>query len=257
MNVALFGGTFDPVHLGHLAVARAAASQFDLKRVYFVPAFIPPHKSVQPITAFGHRYAMVALATTGEKMFVPSLLESPEHRPQHGANYSIDTIRNFKPTLGKSDRLFFLIGIDAFLEISTWREPEALLREAEFIVVSRPGFSLADVGAALPEKLRPSEEVTKAMCKHPAKGDIVLSGATIHLLEGVAEKISATQIRSAAERNRPLDKLVGGAVADYMRKQGLYRSAAARAQMHSKSRAQGQVATNLQVFPGGKARQRH
>ncbi|MFB3814299.1 MAG: nicotinate-nucleotide adenylyltransferase [Terriglobales bacterium] len=243
MNVALFGGTFDPVHLGHVAVARAAAGRFQLKRVYFVPAYIPPHKLAQPVTAFGHRYAMVALATAGEKAFIPSLLEGPEQRPAHGANYSIDTVRRLRQMLGKSDRLFFLIGIDAFLEIATWREPEALLRETEFIVVGRPGFSLADVGAALPEALRPSAGVTNVMRKQPAQGDIVLPGATIHLLENVVERVSATQIRAAAARGRPLDKLVGPAVAEYIRKQGLYRGvASARGPKHG-----------LQLVSGGKS----
>ncbi len=223
MNVALFGGTFDPVHLGHLVVARAAAERFALKRVYFVPAYVPPHKQKQPITPFGHRYAMVALATAEDKSFVPSLVESPEQLMEHGANYTVDTLRRFKQTLAKSDRLFFLIGIDAFLEIATWRDPEALLRECEFIVVSRPGLSLADVGRALPEGLRPREGVTRALHKQPASGDIMLPGVAIHLLEGVAEKVSATQIRSAAKTGRSLDRLVGPRVAEYIKKQALYR----------------------------------
>jgi nicotinate-nucleotide adenylyltransferase len=247
MNLALFGGTFDPVHLGHIAVARAAAERFSLQRIYFVPAYIPPHKQVSPVTAFGHRYAMLALATADENALVPSLLESPEHRPQHGANYSIDTVRNFKNTLGKSDRAFFLIGMDAFLEIATWREPEALLREIEFIVASRPGFSLADIGKALPESLRPSEAVAEAMREQPPKGNIVLRGVTIHLLDDVAEKISATQIRNAAEKGRALEKLVGPAVAGYIRKAELFRRAPARSQPASK------VANKqFEVFAGGK-----
>ncbi len=241
MNVALFGGTFDPVHLGHLAVARAAVERFGLRRVYFVPAYIPPHKLSQPVTAFVHRYAMVVLATAGEKALVPSLLEGPEARPAHGANYSIDTVRRLKQQLGKSDRLFFLIGIDAFLQISTWREPQALLREVEFIVVSRPGFSLGDLGEALPEGVRPAENVRKAMRQQPARGDVVLPGATIHLLENVAEKVSATQIRSAATKGRPLDKLVGAEVAEYIRKQQLYHDEAAGRH-------------GLKVLPGGKGR---
>jgi nicotinate-nucleotide adenylyltransferase len=223
MNVALFGGTFDPVHLGHLTVARAAAERFALKRVYFVPAHIPPHKLKQPTTAFGHRYAMVALATGGEKAFVPSLLESPEDAALHGANYTIDTVRRVKQRLGKSDRLFFLIGADAFVEIATWREPEALLRACEFIVVSRPGFSLADIGRALPEKLRPPEEVARALRKQPAKGDVMLPGVAIHLLEGVEVKVSATQVRNAARTGRSLEKYVGEAVAEYIKKEELYR----------------------------------
>jgi nicotinate-nucleotide adenylyltransferase len=248
MNLAIFGGTFDPVHLGHLAVARAATERFALKRVYFVPAYVPPHKQAEPVTAFGHRYAMLALATAEEKTFVPSLLESPEHRPQHGANYSIDTVRNFKCGLGKSDRAFFLIGMDAFLDIAAWREPEALLREIEFIVASRPGFSLADISQALPEGLRPSEAVTAAMRKQPLKGDIVLRGVTIHLLDGVAEKISATQIRRAAEKGRALDKLVGPAVAAYIRKTEVFRHAPAQAQSVKPAKPQ------FEVLAGGKAK---
>lgn len=257
MNFALFGGTFDPVHLGHLAVARAAAQAFNLKRVYLVPAYVPPHKQAQPITAFGHRYAMLALATADDKTLVPSLLESPEHRPEHGANYSIDTVRNFKRTLRQGDRAFFLIGIDAFLEIASWREPEALLQETEFIVVSRPGFSLGDIGAALPKSLRPSEAVNRAMRKQPAKGDIVLPGAAIHVLEGLAEDVSATEIRAAAGKGRPLDKLVGAAVAEYIRKEHLYRGTPAGHQAQPGTRMPGQeLAARLQLLPGGKAKAR-
>jgi nicotinate-nucleotide adenylyltransferase len=226
MNVALFGGTFDPVHLGHLQVARAAQHSFKLGRVYFVPAWAPPHKSGHPLTAFSHRYAMLALATAGEKGWVPSLLESPEQQLNGNANYTIDTVRRFRRTMSGRDRLFFLIGIDAFLDVGKWRESEALLAETEFIVVSRPGFSLADLGAALPQRLRPTQAVTNAMRKQPAAGDIVLPGVNIHLLKGVAEKVSATQIREAAAKGRRLDRLVGPAVAEYIRKQGLYREPA-------------------------------
>ena len=240
MNIALFGGTFDPIHRGHLAIARAARRRFDLGIVYFVPADVPPHKQKAPVSSFDHRYAMVALATAGEKGFVPSLLEAPpryqnvlpfrddadvreRHESSHaGPSYSIDTVRHVKQTLPKSARLFFLIGIDAFLEIATWREPEALLREVEFIVASRPGFSLADVAEALPEHLRPREAGVKVFKKQPARGSIVLPGVTLHLLDGVNERVSATQIRQAARGKRPLQKLVPEAVADYIKKQGLY-----------------------------------
>lgn len=249
MNLALFGGTFDPVHLGHIAVARAAAKRYALQRIYFVPAYIPPHKQTAPVTAFGHRFAMLAVATEGESAFVPSLLESPEHRPQHGANYTIDTVRNFKNSLGKSDRAFFLIGIDAFLEIASWREPEVLLREIEFIVASRPGFSLADIGKALPESLRPSPAVIDAMQKQPLAGDIVLHGVTIHLLEGMAEKVSATQIRGVAQKGRALEKLVGPAVAGYIRKVEIYRRGPARSQPNSKA-----AKVHFEVLAGGKSR---
>jgi nicotinate-nucleotide adenylyltransferase len=236
MNIGLFGGTFDPIHHGHLALARAARERFQLGRIYFVPANVPPHKQRQPLTAYTHRYAMVVLATAGEKTFVPSLLEAQETTPiptaggkgkqaQHGApgaNYSIDTVRRLKESLKSSDKLFFLIGIDAFAEIAQWREPEALLRECEFIVASRPGYSLADVANALPEKLRPARAVSQPFAKQPAKGDLVLTGATVHLLENVHQPVSATAIREAVIAKKPLRKFVDPAVEEYIRKEGLY-----------------------------------
>jgi nicotinate-nucleotide adenylyltransferase len=222
MNVGLLGGTFDPIHRGHLAVARAAQERFQLGRILIVPAGAPPHKQKQPLTPFAHRYAMVALAVEGEKAFVPSDIESFEQLDGK-PSYSIDTVRKLKKELRKSDRLFFIIGMDAFKDISTWREPEALLKETDFVVVSRPGYSLADVGASLPKGLRPEPKVTKALRHQAAAGDVVLPGITLHLLPDLHKKISATQIRAAARTGRKLDVLVGPAVAEYIRKTGLYR----------------------------------
>src|SRR5271155_4792984 len=212
MNIGLFGGSFDPIHRGHVALAQAAASRYSLRQVLFVPANVPPHKQKHPLTAFIHRYAMVALATQDEREFVPSLLEAPalataEVRSAgqpgaassaHGVNYSIDTVRRLKKSLKKSDRLFFLIGIDAFRDVAKWRESRALLAECDFIVASRPGYSLRDVAESLPEDLRPAAAVTRPFHKQPATGDLVLPGVTLHLLEGVQQSVSATAIREAA-----------------------------------------------------------
>src|SRR5512146_1273990 len=231
MNVALFGGTFDPIHLGHVAVARAAQQRFSLARVYIVPADVPPHKQSRPITPYHHRYAMVCLATQGQKDLVPSLLEAPgrEGISHFGANYSVDTVRRVRKTLKKSDRLFFLIGIDAFLDIGKWREPEALLRECEFIVASRPGFSLADVAGALPESIRPRDAVLKPFQKQPATGDISLGGVTSHLLEGVDEPASATKIRDSLAQSRSVSRWIDPAVAEYIKKLGLYKAVTSKA----------------------------
>jgi nicotinate-nucleotide adenylyltransferase len=221
MRMALFGGTFDPVHLGHMAVARAAADKFDLGRIYFVPADLPPHKQKRQLTDFQHRFAMLALATADDPRFVPSLLEAHTGQP----NYSIDTVRRLKSTLKKSDKLYFLIGIDAFKDISTWYKPVELLREVEFIVVSRPGFSLADVGQALPEPLRPNEQMLQAVRRQRPEGAIVLEGATIHLLGEVREKVSSTQIRAAAHKSATqLSRYVPRLVAEYIKKEHLYLS---------------------------------
>jgi len=126
--------------------------------------------------------------------------------------------------LKTADRVFFLIGIDAFLEIQTWHEPLALFAECAFIVASRPGHSLADVANALPETLRPKSAATEPFKKHPAQGDLLLPGVTVHLLDSLQYAISATAIREAAKAGRPLGKLVDPALADYIKKQSLYRA---------------------------------
>jgi nicotinate-nucleotide adenylyltransferase len=252
MNIGLFGGSFDPIHRGHLALAQAAASRHSLRQVLFVPANVPPHKQKQPLTAFIHRYAMVALATEDDRRFMPSLLEAPEFATAHvgtdafvrpaertgasvkpgvgltgwtssPANYSIDTVRRLKQTLKKSDRLFFLIGIDAFRDIAQWHQARTLFAECDFIVASRPGFSLRDVAESLPEDLRPPATVTRPFHKQPATGDLVLPGVTLHLLEGVNQNISATAIRAAAAQAKPLTRWLDSRVADYIKKHGLYR----------------------------------
>ena len=226
MNIGVFGGTFDPIHRGHITLARAALERCELSRVLFVPANVPPHRKDLPTAPYVHRFAMVALATANEKAFLPSLLEAPEEvtgKPR--PNYTIDTIRRLKQQLKKDDKVFFLIGIDAFLPIAKWHQAEALFKECEFIVASRPGHSLADVANALPENLRPSAAVTKPFAKQKAQGSLALKGATLHLLDDVHQPVSATAIRQAIAAKKPLGKLMDPLVAEYIKKMGLYRKA--------------------------------
>lgn len=203
MNVAIFGGTFDPVHRGHLAVARAAQRACKLDRIYFVPADVPPHKQKQAITPYEHRYAMLALALRGEKKFVPSLLESSRQSPAPGRrkpNYSIDTVRRFKKTLAKGDRLFFIVGIDMFQTIDSWHKPGQLMREVEFIVVSRPGY-------------RTSPPTTRGNTK---------ATAPIHWVTDVAEDVASSAVRAALASGRAIRGLLDEAVVEYIRKEHLY-----------------------------------
>jgi nicotinate-nucleotide adenylyltransferase len=185
------------------------------------------------VASYFHRFAMTALATQTAKTFLPSLLEAPGEFILHdkkstrasmasSPNYSIDTIRRLKQTLKKSDRLFFLIGVDAFKDIAKWHEAESLFGECAFIVASRPGFSLADIATALPEKLRPRPEATKPFARQPAKGNLVLPGVTLHLLDDVNQKVSATEIREAVRGKRPIRKFVPECVEEYIKKEGLY-----------------------------------
>lgn len=243
MNIGLFGGTFDPIHSGHLALAREARERYKLGKILFVPANVPPHKQTQPLTAFSHRYAMIALATSGEKDFCASLLEAPEEENvtpfsakkeekrdekkgkarEAKPNYTIDTVKRLKQHFKKADQLFLLIGIDAFQDIAKWHQAEALFRECEFIVASRPGYSLADVANALPPSLRPRAEATKPFQKQAATGDLVLSGVSIHFLDDVYQPVSSTAIRQAAAAGKPLGRFVEPGVADYIKKMGLYK----------------------------------
>ena len=234
MNIGLFGGTFDPIHRGHLALARAAGERYKLGRILFVAAGVPPHKQSQPLSPFAHRYAMTVLATAQDKDFVPSLLEAPaevgaaprnnkENRAAAIPNYTIDTIKRLKQQFKKADRLFLLIGIDAFADIAKWHQCEALFRECEFVIASRPGYSLADVANALPGALRPRVEITRPFQKQAANGDLLLNGVTIHLLDEVYQPVSSTTIRQTAALGKPLGRFVEPSVAEYIKKVGLYK----------------------------------
>jgi nicotinate-nucleotide adenylyltransferase len=133
-------------------------------------------------------------------------------------------VKRLKQSFKGTDRLFLLIGIDAFAEIAGWHQAEALFRECEFVVASRPGYSLADVANALPASLRPRAEATKPFQKQAATGDLVLRGATIHLLDGIYQPVSSTAIRQAAAAGKPVGRFVEPCIADYIKKMGLYKT---------------------------------
>ncbi len=133
-RIALFGGTFDPVHNAHLIVARAAADRFALDQVLFIPASHPPHKYRATSASYEDRYRMVELACAADRRFVPSRIEAADSK-----SYSIVTIEKVKASLPPQDALYFLIGADAFAEITAWRRYEDVIAAVEFIVVTRPG----------------------------------------------------------------------------------------------------------------------
>lgn len=219
MNYAFYGGTFDPVHRGHLAVATAALAdpRFKLERIYFVPASVPPHKQGQPITSYDDRLAMLELALKerGEKRLVASKLESPEQAGERPLpNYSIRSIRRLKERLRQEDKnieLYFIVGVDSFLQIGSWREPEELLKECKFIIASRPGFTLPDLASSLLSILS------------TASGQPPTSGERFFLLPTLAEDVSSTQIRAAVTGGQPLGNYVPDSVAAYIQEHGLYR----------------------------------
>ena len=148
MRLAIFGGTFDPIHNAHLAVAKEAAARFDLDRVWLVPAERPPHKHRVTHAPYADRLAMVELACRGEPRLEASRLEEGT-----ASSYSIDTIEKVRARLEDGDQLFFVIGADAFAEIESWRRWEDVVRAVEFIVVSRPGHRYQIPAAAVVHRL--------------------------------------------------------------------------------------------------------
>lgn len=220
-NVALYGGSFDPVHRGHLAVARAAAGKFSLSRVIFVPAGVQPLKSALPVTPYEERFAMLQLALAAEEQFTASRLESPEAMAAAGTtlSYTIDTVRRLRAQLHHATRLYLLLGMDAFQQIAKWRAAVELLRSVEFIVAHRPGFPLTQVPLALPVELRPDDAAVALMRQ---TGVLESGGVRLHLLPDVSEDISATAIRQAVRSGRNLEELVPWAVSEYIQQAHLY-----------------------------------
>jgi nicotinate-nucleotide adenylyltransferase len=187
LKLAIFGGTFDPIHTAHLAVAREAAARFQLDRVWLVPAARPPHKAGETHAPYEDRVRMVELACQGESGFEASRLEEGA-----GRSYSIDTIERVRAQLAPGDRLFFLIGADAFAEIESWHRWGDVVRAVEFIVVSRPGHQYA-----------------------------VPAGARVHRLETLQLPVSSSEIRlRLASGDYSVE--VPKAVLEYVRQRGLY-----------------------------------
>jgi nicotinate-nucleotide adenylyltransferase len=215
MNVAIFGGTFDPIHVGHLRAARVAARTFSLDRVLFVPSGSPPHKRKGYLTEFAHRYAMVALACAGVPQFIPSLLEEP--RADGGVRYSVDTARDVRRGLNSKDNLYFLIGLDAFLDLPHWKDPDRLLDLANFIVVSRPGFQLREILRVLPSGVIDLEKTGRV------NGTVRLRHTTLRVLPGVRAAVSSSDIREAIRKGRSVTGLLHPLVEEYIVKHQFYR----------------------------------
>jgi nicotinate-nucleotide adenylyltransferase len=213
-SVALFGGTFDPPHAGHVAVAQAAQRRFHLDGVYFIPSSRPPHKSQRELTLFIHRYAMVALACTEHPGFVPSLAEAPAGGSGH-VFYTIDTIRRYHRE-HPDDHVYFVVGADQFLELPTWKSYESLLDVCDFIIASRPGFHLDALRLVIPP-----EKLGRTASADPHK--IVLRKSAVHLLNTVACHVSSTEVRERLARKQSIHGLVPARVEEYILGQALYR----------------------------------
>jgi len=221
-RIALYGGTFDPIHTGHLAVAHGLSKVFALDEVLFIPAYVAPHKRVVKVTPALHRYAMLALATQAEAHFRISTIEldAPE-RP-----YTVETLARMQETLGDGTQIFFIMGADSWLEIATWHEWERVLALSNHIVVARPGYELSveHVTPVIRERIVDlrGKEIGQAVLKIE-EGD----GPKIYVTDAVNMDVSATAIRQAVRGGRDAGWLeyVQLPVVDYIRKYRLYKEA--------------------------------
>ncbi|MDQ2833488.1 MAG: nicotinate-nucleotide adenylyltransferase [Acidobacteriota bacterium] len=199
MNVALFGGTFDPPHRGHLAIAEAAADAFRLDKVLFAPAGRQPLKLGGGASPFADRLAMVELTCALDARFAVSEVDAPH--TDGSPNYTVDALQTLRRALPQGNRLFNLVGADSFLDLRRWREPERLLELADWIVVSRPGFPLESLDAL---------ELTSEQ------------RGRVHLLNGVHEDVSATGLRERLETGVCCTDVLPERVAEYIESHGLY-----------------------------------
>jgi len=212
-RVGVLGGTFDPVHYGHLALAEAARDQAGLDTVLLIPAPHPPHKRDRSLTPFHHRLAMLSLAVEDHPRLFPSTLE--QHRV--GPAYSVDTLRELRRRLPEASEIFFLIGMDAFAEIDSWKEYETLFSLADFLVAPRPEDGNEALAVIVKRKLPWFVEETP--------GRSWVDQATRHrilLLDVLTPRVSSSMIRERARHGRSLAGLLPKAVEAYISSHGLY-----------------------------------
>ena len=205
MRIALFGGSFDPPHRGHMALAWAAADAFTLDLVLFAPAGRQPLKQRSTGASYPQRLAMVALACAGNPRFAVSELDAPH--PGGEPNYTVDTLAQLQALYPDAQR-FNLAGADSFLTLGRWREPLRMLELAEWIVVSRPGFPLVASEPVEPEGLLLDER----------------QRSRIHLLDSVHEDVAATGLRERLRQGDSCTDLLPPPVSAYIEQQGLYRA---------------------------------
>jgi len=220
MRIGLFGGTFNPIHRGHLWAALEVKKKIKLDQIILVPAALPPHKTPGLVARADDRLEMIRLAIDGLAGIKVSDVEL--HRA--GPSYTIDTIRHFKHTLPKEARTYLIMGLDAFLEIHTWKSHRKLLEQIAFIVMARPAEHYTDA--------RQGWKILEAYLKSALSADYQWSQAQdcyrcegkqpVRICDIKALDVSSTEVRENVKKKKTIDHLVTPRVADYIRLKGLY-----------------------------------
>ncbi|NMB45233.1 MAG: nicotinate-nucleotide adenylyltransferase [Firmicutes bacterium] len=198
-RIGIMGGTFDPIHYGHLVVAEAAREAFSLEKIIFVPAGIPPHKAKEEVTPARHRYLMTLLAIMSNPYFEISRVDLD----RGGVTYTVDTLADLKSQLPPAVQMYFITGADAILEILSWKSPDQVLSMAEFIAVTRPGYGLDQLSQAIGPLYAEFRD-------------------RIHILEVPPVGLSSTGLRRRLVEGRSIRYLVPETVVAYINNEGLY-----------------------------------
>lgn len=213
-RIGIFGGTFNPIHLGHLKAAEIVQKKFHLEEVLFIPSYIPPHKESVEIVAPFYRLKMVELALDSYPQFVPSSIEIDAK----GKSYSIVTLKKIKRLYPQAS-IFFVLGIDAFLEIDTWREYHSLLEQCYFVVISRPGYRLDDAKKILGGEFRKRMvEISESAEVNEKK----VASYKIFFFPIDSLDVASTEIRERIKRGESIKGMVPEAVRNYIQENNLY-----------------------------------
>jgi nicotinate-nucleotide adenylyltransferase len=221
-RIGVLGGTFNPIHFGHLYIARNIQRLFSLSQVHFVVATKPPHKIFEDVIPFVHRYAMVSLATANMPSFIPSLVElEPQASP-----FSVDTMSKIAHCMGrKRCVLYFIAGGDSLLEVKSWREIEKLLKSYNFIFVSRPGIERPDPADVLPasavSRVLDLTGFRRVQLRQRIEAEQAAKNR-IYIVDIGSPDISATRIRSLVAGQERIHRMLPKLVREYIRKLHLY-----------------------------------
>ena len=217
-RIGLLGGTFNPIHNAHLAIARQAREMLELDRVVMIPSGDPPHKPSNGLASAKDRYEMVRLALASD----PHLAISDVEVRRSGKSYSIDTVRLLQQEYGNETRLHFLIGLDAFLEFETWREPETLLTLCSFVVLSRPGLSFQALSTLPLIPRLPQASLMDLDQGRTVRLDVPIGLQSLICLRVAPSTVSASDIRARIARGASTANLLPPAVESYILQHHIY-----------------------------------